>query len=170
MPDQDSDSAWFLAQFKPNSHAIAARNLARQRFRTFLPLHEETRRARGRFVTQLRPLFPGYIFVALDLAQGGWQKVNSTQGVTRLVSLGKTPNRVPDALVDQLMRRCDSDGKLLPSAAFSPGDKVVLTGGPFADFVATVESIAPERRVYVLLDLMGTATRVAVSAAHLQSV
>lgn len=170
MPEQHRDSVWFLAQIKPNSHAIAARNLARQRFATFLPMHEETRRARGRFVTQLRPLFPGYIFVALDLAQGGWQKVNSTQGVTRLVSLGKAPTPVPHALVDQLMLRCDSDGKLQPSAAFSPGDRVALTGGPFADFVATVESIAPDRRVYVLLDLMGAATRVAISAAHLQSV
>ena len=50
---------WFLAQMKPNSHDIANRNLTRQGFETFLPLQEETRRTRGRFVTRRRPLFPG---------------------------------------------------------------------------------------------------------------
>lgn len=59
MTYHDRGASWFLAQFKPNSHKIAVRNLARQGFRTFLPMLEETRCARGRFTQQMRPLFPG---------------------------------------------------------------------------------------------------------------
>ena len=67
MTHHDRGTTWFLAQLKPNSHRIAERNLARQGVRTFLPLQEETKRARGRFTTQMRPLFPGYLFVAFDV-------------------------------------------------------------------------------------------------------
>ena len=169
MTTHDRGTTWFLAQFKPNSHNIAERNLTRQGFRTFLPLQEETRRARGKFITQMRPLFPGYLFVALDMLKGGWRAVNSTYGITRLVSLGKEPTPVPLDLVSQLMLRCDREGKLLPPKLLKPGDEVMLTKGPFANFVAMIETIAPDRRVYVLLELMGAQTRVAVSGEHLRA-
>lgn len=160
--------AWFLAQCKPNSHRIAESNLMRQGFRTFLPLQEETRRVRSKFVTQLRPLFPGYLFVALDKQRGDLRSVNSTYGVTRLVSFGGMPAPVPADLVSQLMLRCDLVGKLLPSTRLKPGDQVLLTKGPFTDFLAKIESVDPERRVWVLLDVMGRQTRMAVSEAQVQ--
>jgi len=168
MSDDDRSATWFLAQLKPNSHKIANRNLIRQGFETFLPLQEDTRRVRGKFVTQLRPLFPGYIFVGLDRLRGGWRAVNSTYGITRLVTLGAEPTPVPPDLVSALMLRCDDEGKLLPPEQFEPGDEVLLTRGPFANFAATVERIAPESRVYVLMELMGAKTRVVVSPDDLR--
>jgi len=159
------DTAWFLAQIKPNSDRIAERNLARQGLATFLPRTEETRRAHGRFVTRQAPLFPGYVFVAFDPAAAGWRAVNATRGVSRLISFGDRPAIVPDDLVTALMQRCDEAGRLRPVA---PGDRVALTRGPFAAFVGTVESLEPERRVWVLLDLLGGRTRVATDAAALR--
>ena len=169
MTDHDPETRWFLAQCKPNSHRVAQRNLARQGFAVFLPLQEETKRARGRFVTRMRPLFPGYLFVALDIRNGPWRAVNSTLGITRLVSLGGTPTPVPNELVEQLRLRCDHDGKLLPPPTFKPGDQVTFAKGPFANFVATIESLAPDRRVWVLLELMGHQTRVAVQADQIRA-
>jgi len=81
MSNHDSGTIWFLAQYKPNSHRIAERNLTRQ---------EETRRVRGKFATQMRPLFQGYLFVALDPRQGGRRAINSTIGRT-----GRRPVRPP---------------------------------------------------------------------------
>jgi len=170
MTYHDRGSSWFLAQIKPNSHNIAERNLTRQGFRIFLPMQEETKRARGKFTTQMRPLFPGYLFVALDLLRGGWRAVNSTYGITRIVSLGKEPTPVPLDLVSQLMLRCDRGGKLLPPKLLKPGDEVTLTKGPFTNFVATIESIAPDKRIWVLMDLMGAQTRVAVSVDHIKAI
>jgi len=170
MTYHDRGTIWFLAQFKPNSHNIAERNLVRRGFRTFLPLQEETRRARGKFITQMRPLFPGYLFIALDMLQGGWRAVNSTYGITRLVSLGKEPTPVPLDLVSQLMLRCDREGKLLSPKLLQPGDEVMLTKGPFTNFMATIESIAPDRRVFVLMELMGAQTRVVASSEHVRAV
>ena len=168
MHDPAQATSWFLAQMKPNSHDIANRNLTRQGFETFLPLQEETRRTRGRFITRRRPLFPGYVFVAVDATRGAWRTINSTYGVTRLVSVAGTPTPVPDALVTELRDRCDDEGMLLPPRQMQAGDDVVLTKGPFADFVATVERIAPDRRVWVLIEMMGAQTRVGLDPEHVR--
>jgi transcriptional antiterminator RfaH len=168
MTAHERGTSWFLAQLKPNCAKIADKNLKQQGFQTFLPLEEETRQRNGKFVTTDRPLFPGYIFVAFDVDRGLWRQVNSTYGITRLVSFGKEPAAVPLDLVSQLMLRCDAQGKLLPPKVLKPGDQVTLTKGPFANFVAEVEKIAPDRRVWVLMDVMGGKKRVAIGADHLR--
>ncbi len=170
MQQFQTGNTWFLAQFKPNSHKIAERNLQRQKFQTFLPRHEETKRKAGQFTTTLRPLFTGYMFVAFDVSKGGWRAINNTYGITKLVSFGEDPQPVPLDLISRLMLRCDEDGKLLPPRILKAGDAVEISGGPFAEFVATVEKVEPERRVWVLLELMGRTTRVAVHPDALRQV
>ncbi len=164
------ETTWYLAQIKPNCHIIAERNLRRQGFQTFHPMLEETRRKSEKFASALRPLFAGYMFVALDTAVGGWGAVNSTHGVTRLVSFGDGPQAVPLELISGLVARCDGEGRLLPPPALRPGDEVVISGGPFADFTATVDAVSPGQRVWVLLDLMGRSTRIAVPPGAVQVV
>ena len=170
MTVHEKGTSWFLAQMKPNCATIAKTNLQRQGFKTFLPLEERTTQRYGKFVSATSPLFPGYIFVAFDVASGLWRTVNSTTGITRLVSFGKEPTVVPLDLVSQLMLRCDVKGKVLPPKLLKPGDQVALSTGPFANFVAEIEKIAPDRRVWVLMDIMGSQTRVAVRADQVRAV
>lgn len=169
MPFQDRGTSWFLVQHKPNCGRIAERNLKQQGFRTFLPSEDSTKRVRGKFISAPRPLFPGYVFVAFNAGAGHWRAINSTNGVTRLVSFGKDPAPVPLDIVSQLMLRCDASGKLLPPQTLQPGDEVRVTSGPFADFVGTIVSIAPEQRIWVLMEIMGSQTRVAVAVGQVQA-
>lgn len=163
-------SRWFLARLKPNSAGIAERNLRQQGFATFLPVEEFTRRTKTRFVTGERPLFPGYIFVAFDPAQGSWRAVNSTSGVTRLVSFGKAPAPVPREAIAQLMRRCDAEGRLMPPKRLEPGDRITLSHSPLTDIIASIERITADRRVWVLMEIMGGQTRVAVPMEQIRAV
>lgn len=155
---------WYLAQTKPNAHRIALRNLVRQGFETFLPLQRLTRRSGGRFVSREVPLFPGYLFVTFATGQRRWHAINNTQGITRLVSFGAEPAHVPLGLVEGLRKRCDEDGVLRDRGLPEHGDAVRLLSGPLADFVARVEEITPERRVWVVLEMMGQPLRVALDA------
>lgn len=166
----DVERRWYLAQLKPNSAKIAQRNLNRQGFEWFLPQEEATQQRAGQIVTTQRPLFPGYIFVAFNAAQGCWRAINSTQGITRLVSFGRAPAPVPDALVHGLKARCDQVGKLITAPVLASGDAVTFTKGPFANFVGEVEKIDADCRVWVLMDLMGAQTRVKADEAQLRAV
>ena len=106
--------------------------------------------------------------MALDTTCAAWRTINSTYGITRLVSIAGTPTPVPDALVTELRDRFDDEGVLLPPKLLHAGDDVVLTKGPFAEFIATVERIAPDRRVWVLIEMMGAQTRVGLDPEHVR--
>jgi transcriptional antiterminator RfaH len=162
---------WYVAQTKPNCCAVAERHLARQGFRVFSPSEERTCRHARKFYTSVRPLFPGYIFVSFDPATVRWRAINGTRGVARLVSFrGDEPAQVPLALIAGMMLRCDSRGRLLPPQLLNAGDLVKVTGGPFAEFIGRVESFAPDRRIWVLLDLMERTARVALPSSMLRLV
>ena len=162
---------WYLVQLRPNQRAIAERNLTNQGCRLFCPLEVRPVQRRGPSETALRLLFPGYLFASFDVARVRWTAVNSTRGVARLVSFRPhEPAEVPLSLVASLMQRCDEVGRLRPPAILNPGDQVKIVAGPFSDFVATVETLAPDRRVWVMLELMDRITRVAVAAADLRMV
>jgi len=159
---------WYLIQFKPNSHRLAERNLHRQGFETFLPMQETTYRKVSRFVSNLRPLFPGYMFVSVNSELAPWRTINSTIGVCRMISSEGRPRPLPLQLISDLMLRCDPAGKILPPKTLSEGDSVELLKGPFASFLATVETIDPEKRIWVLMDFMGQRTRMQVRSDQVQ--
>ena len=159
---------WYLIQFKPNSHRLAECNLHRQGFKTFLPMQQITRGKASRFTSDLKPLFPGYMFVSVNTVLAPWRTINSTIGVSRLVSFEGTPKSLPLQLISGLMLRCDASGKLLPPKSLSEGDSVEMLTGPFANFIATVDTIDPSQRIWVLMDFMGQKTRMQVAADQLQ--
>ena len=155
--------SWYLVQLKPNGHRLAKANLERQGFKTFLPLQNVTKRSAHKFVDRNVPLFPGYMFVELDTAQNAWRKVNGTLGVARIVSLGGTPAPVPRKIVNELISRCDEDSILRPKQVLEVGQDVQVLRGPFANFVAKVEEILPDQRIWILIDLLGQSPRISVA-------
>ena len=159
---------WFILQFKPNSHHLATKNLNRQGFETFLPLVDITKRKASRFTNTTQPLFPGYMFIRFDKAESEWHKINSTYGVSRLITFNSILKSIPTIFVDHLMKRYDLSRKLLPIQKLKKGDQVTVLTGPFANFIATVEKCESEQRIWVLMDLMGRKTKTQTSSNALQ--
>ena len=163
-------STWYLIQTKPNAHNTAARNLTRQGCDVFLPLVQQTRRMAQQFRTELRPLFPGYLFVGLREHAPSWRTLNSTHGVSRCVSLDGTYRPVPEPLITQLQTQCDEAGVFRAQDAYTSGDVVEIQTGPFASFLAEVMDMAPDQRIWVLIDLMGQKSRIAMDQKDLRRV
>ena len=158
---------WFILQFKSNSHHQAAKNLNRQGFETFLPLHDTTSRKLSRFINTSQPLFPGYMFVRFDRAECEWHKINNTYGVSRLITFNSGLKSIPTKFIDSLMKRYDLLGKLLPMQKLKKGDQVTILKGPFANFIATVEKYEADQRIWILMDLMGRKTKIQTPSDNL---
>ena len=169
MVSLNSEAAWFLAQLKPNSAAIAQAHLERQGIASFFPTEMRTSRRAGRFDTRRCPLFPGYLFLSFDPGEGLWRKINATRGITRLVSFGGVPRPVPSEVIAQIADRCDAAHCIQAQREILEGEEVRVASGPFVDFVAKIERIDPDQRVWLLMDMMGAATRVAVPASELRT-
>jgi transcriptional antiterminator RfaH len=161
-------NSWYILQFKPNSHQLAIKHLNQQGFKTFLPLQNFTSHKTSKFTNTNRPLFPGYMFVAFDKDNMQWHKINSTSGVSRLITLNSKLRSVPTGLINDLMDRCDASGKLLPAEQFKEGNQVKITSGIFTNFVATVESLEAHHRISVLINLMGRQTKLTIKSNNLQ--
>ena len=159
---------WFILQFKPNAHHQANKNLNQQGFETFLPLYDATSRNASRFINANRPLFPGYMFITFDRTETAWHKINNTYGVSRLITFNSKLKPIPTIFIDNLMMRYDLSGKLLPVKELKKGDQVKVLMGPFADFIATVETYEMEQRVWILMDLMSRKTKIQTSSDDLQ--
>lgn len=157
---------WYLVQTNVNSESKAAGNLRRQGFDVYLPCYLK-RRSHARKVDLVpRPLFPRYLFVAIDVASQRWRVIQSTMGVSHLICRGEEPVAVEDSIIGALKAREDEAGfvRLARRTLFSPGDHVRIVEGAFADSLALVEGASDHDRVAVLLDFLGRKVRVLVEA------
>src|SRR5436189_2307188 len=141
---------WYVVHCRPRREAHAANALRDYvGLTTYVP--EVIRRARGE--ERQVPFFPGYLFVLVNLERVRRSTINSAPGVMRLLEFGNRPQPVPPATVQELRDRLDemnAQGGL--RYYFSPGDHVVLTGGPLKGLEAAfVGPTTSKARVKVLL-------------------
>ena len=161
-------NAWYAAQLRPNGDSLALINLERQGFKAFRPLIWETKRSEKATQRVLRPMFPGYVFVEFDITRPEWPKIRSTRGISRLVgNLSGGPSRLPNGLIDLLKQRCAGNPCNSAANELQAGDMVYVSSGPFAAFLATVERLDAQSRVWLLIDFMGRETRFSTQADQL---
>jgi transcription elongation factor/antiterminator RfaH len=146
---------WYVARTQPHRETQAARQLENQNFRVFVPRILKSRRHARKFEMVRAPLFPRYIFIALDLGRDRWRSVNGTIGVDRLLTRGGEPEPVPRGLVEQLTEAASPDGVVRGCRPLKEGQRVRVTTGPFADLIGTLERLDDNDRVRVLLDILG---------------
>ncbi|MGV3632908.1 MAG: transcription termination/antitermination protein NusG [Pseudorhodoplanes sp.] len=158
---------WYVVHTQPNREPYADLHLRRQGFTTYLPRYLRSRRHARKTETVARPLFPRYLFVAIDIERDRWRSIGATVGVSHLLQAGEAPVSVPDRIVAEIRSRQGDDGYValgLPSGV-GAGSRVRLVDGIFADAKGVLERIADDRRVAILLELLGREVRVLVPAA-----
>jgi len=156
------DTRWYVVQTQVNSEAKAAQNLLRQGYEIYLPRYLKRRRHARKVDFVAKPLFPRYLFVAIDMATQRWRSIQSTFGVSHLVTNGDEPATVPDGVVSALKAREDDRGFVGMEAkpAFALGDKVRVLAGAFMDSAGLFDGMGDHDRVAILLDLLGRKVRV----------
>jgi transcriptional antiterminator RfaH len=157
---------WYVVRTHPSAEGRAFTNLVRQGYETYLPRYLKKRSHSRRVETVAAPLFPCYLFVAVDMATQRWRAISSTFGVAHLVCSGGEPAPVADDVVGALRGREDEMGFIaLPvRARFVMGEKVQLLEGALTGSVALFEDMKDSERVSVLLDLLGRKVRAVLRA------
>ena len=152
MLPQHPPPRWYLIQCKPRQDSRAEENLTRQAFKCYRPAHHVERIQRGRRVTSVESLFPGYLFIQLDQLNDNWHPIRSTRGVNQLVTFGKQPIAVADELIDQLKQRLNE--KPPEFVPLEPGDRVRINSGSYKELEAIFLSHDGAERIVILLQLL----------------
>jgi transcriptional antiterminator RfaH len=156
---------WYAVYSRPHAEKRAAAHLARQGFRAFLPLYVKTVRHARQFRTARAPFFSRYLFVELALGRDRWRSVTGTFGVSHMIMEGEAPKPVPLGVVESILANADEHGILKTEATLEPGQPVRIGNGPFAGMLATLVALDDDQRVALLLDILGTKTKVAFASA-----
>ncbi len=167
--DNEDLNSWYLIQCKPNKNKLAINNLNRQGFETFYPTFEITRRIKSKFINKVIPLFPGYIFVLFNVNDSKWLKIKSTFGVTRIVSFGSLPMKVPSNLIFDLKQRSNNLEIIELNKKIKEGDEVKIIKGPFSGFIGKIQKVDAENRLHILFDFMKKANCVSFDSKDILS-
>jgi transcriptional antiterminator RfaH len=157
-----SDARWYVVQTHVHAEAKAATHLLRQGYAIYLPRYLKRRRHARRVEMIATPMFPRYLFVAIDRMTQRWRSIQSTVGVAHLVRNGDEPASVPERIVEELRSREDERGliRLDHRPRFILGDKIRVVDGVFSACSGLFEGMADRERVAILLDLLGRKVRV----------
>jgi len=153
---------WFAVRTHAHSEGKAKNHLEREGFAVYLPRHRKRRRHARRTEIVKCALFPRYLFVKMDIETARWRAINSTVGVSNLVSFGGKPASVPTLLIEEIQSMEDEDDVVVLANwnPFRKGQSIRILSGAFSNQTGLFECIDDNQRVIVLLDLLGRSMRV----------
>jgi transcription antitermination factor NusG len=165
-------SAWYVMHSKPNKENFLCQQLAFHQLEYFYPfLRVDPVNPRSR---KIRPYFPGYLFVNLDL-EGvlGIPSLQWMPGASGLVSFDGIAAVVPDGLIVALKQRM-ADNTLIrrEEHSFESGDRVRVLSGPFEGYEGIFDiSLSGTERVRILIELLrGRGLKVELPVEHVKKV
>ena len=141
-------------QTKPQKEDFLWQQLHVREIEAYLPrIRVMTVNPRAR---KIRPYFPGYIFVHVDLSRISISILQWVPGAVGIVSFGGEPASVTDGLINSLQKRLEEIN--LPGenpSDLKQGMAVIIQNGPFAGYEAIFDTrLSGSDRVRILLSLL----------------
>lgn len=162
---------WYVLRIKPHKERAVHRQLLARDIRVYFPsIKVEPVNPRA---SRIRPYFPGYMFVHIDLEAKGDNVLRWTPGTNGLVRFGGEPARVPENLIQELKKRLANLKKVKEQKnKLENGDRVRIVKGPFEGYEAIFDMhLSGKDRVQVLLAYLNSQPqRVKLSAEALEKV
>lgn len=139
---------WICAVSEPRQEIVARQSLDDLGFRTFLPLLTTDSPITG---YRTMPLFPGYLFLHIDISSC-WQQARYAPGVRRLLGSADSPSVVPRGVIDELRERCGPQDEIIVSLRPRKGERVKILSGSFQGWEGICK-LSSRKRVQVLISL-----------------
>ncbi len=119
-------------------------NMGEKIFRVEVPQKTVTQMKGGKKQEREEKIFPGYVLVEMIMDEDSWYVVRHTAGVTKFVGSAKKPIPARDSEIKKIINRSTSTAQKI-ELDVKAGDKVRIISGPFADFVADIIEVYPDK-------------------------
>jgi len=161
-----SESRWYAAYTSPRHEKSVAQQMEGNRIQYFLPLYQSVRRWKDRRKELDLVLFPGYVFVQLDLKDR--LRVLQVPGVARFVSFNGHPAPLPDADIESLINGLAEGVRAEPHPYLKVGHRVRVKYGPLAGTQGILVRRKDKFRVVLSIDLIMRSVAVEVDEADVE--
>lgn len=119
-------------------------NMGEKIFRVEVPQKTVTQIKGGKKQEKEEKIFPGYVLVEMIMDEDSWYVVRHTAGVTKFVGSAKRPIPARDSEIKKIINRSSSQSQKI-ELDVKAGDKVRIISGPFADFIADILEVYPDK-------------------------
>lgn len=162
---------WYIIKTKANCESkaresikrlIKDRGLPSQVQDILVPEKEVVDIVRGKKTTRLKRIYPGYIFIQMDLNNHLWHLIKSASHVINFVGKRGQPVEVPPKQIENITQQMEEEQAHPHSrVSFAVQEAVKVIDGPFKGFSGVVEEVNQEKaRVKVSVSIFGRPTPV----------
>ncbi len=162
---RSQEDQWYALYTYPRHEKHIAEQIERRNFQCFLPLYRSVRRWKDRRKEVDLVLFPGYVFVQMNLEDR--LKVLQLPGVVRLVSFDGRPAAMPTGEIENLRERFTCTSKIEPHPYLRAGRRVRVSRGPLRGLEGIIVRRKECSRFVFSIDLIQRSVAVEVDEADL---
>ena len=159
---------WLCVMCKAQQENTAEDNLKRQGFTVYLPTAPNKSRKRGRVTKTIKAMFPGYLFIEVDLQHQDLSVIRSTLGCVALLRQGLQPAVVPKQVMASIVEaEAVLQGQFKTDQGFTSGARYELLEQGFQGHTATFLALEGRERARVLVTLLNSQQEVKVPTRRL---
>jgi transcription antitermination factor NusG len=164
--DRAAEGHWYALYTCPRHEKRVAEQIEQRSISCFLPVYRSVRRWKDRRKELELALFPGYVFVRIDLKDR--LRVLQLTSVVRFVSFNGQPVPLPEGEVESLMNGLSSGICAEPHPYLRVGRRVRVRNGPMAGMQGILVRRKDRFRVVLSLDLIMRSVAVEVDESDIE--
>jgi transcription antitermination factor NusG len=159
------DPRWYALYTCPRHEKVVQQQLSTRSFESYLPLYKSVRRWNDRTALLELPLFPGYLFVRIQLSAR--LRVLTVPGVVSIVSFRGQPAFLTDGEI-QTIQTSVAARAAEPYPYLAEGNCIRIANGPLRGLVGVVVRRKGKLRAVVSIHSIMQSFAVEVDAADLE--
>jgi transcription antitermination factor NusG len=163
----ENNSRWFAVWTRSRQERVAAAMLSTLGVEHYLPMTTETRQWSDRLKAIETPLFPGYLFVRMNLNRDSRLQVLKVAGVADFVGNHSGPLPVPDQQIEGVRAVINHHLEYSLSQQWVPGDLVRVIRGPLAGIEGVLLRSNTSTQLLISIEMIHRCIAVKVSRQDL---
>jgi len=118
-----------------------------------------------------RSLYPGYVFINIDLDTSLWHKIQSLSKVSRFIGEAKNATPLTDKDVKSILEKIRHKSAPKPKISFESGETVRIIEGAFANCTGLVDEYdMVSGRLKVNVSILGRSTPVEIMYSQVEKI
>lgn len=139
---------------------IEEKGLQNRIFQVLVPEEEIVEIKNNKRLEKTSKIFPGYVFVEMDMDDTSYHEVRSLPGVAKFIGSKSRPTPVTEDDILRVLRKVGDKSKTV-DVDFEEGEVVKVIGGPFRGYSGPISEINGEKGILkALISIFGRETPV----------
>lgn len=131
-------------------------------FSVLVPEEDIVEIKEGKRVEKKKKMFPGYVFVEMNLDETSWHAIKQTPGVAKFIGNKTRPIPVTDREMQRVLKQLGVREEMI-EVFFEKGEAIRIISGPFRGYTGSVEEINTQRsKIKALVNIFGRDTPVEI--------